>query len=70
MTGTVEDIKVMRNYLEALITYTQKGLQAGKSKEELMNKEVLPGFEAFNNPDWFLKLSNNVEVMFNELITN
>ena len=39
-------------------------------KEELMNKEVLPGFEAFNNPDWFLKLSNNVEVMFNELITN
>ncbi|HCD51579.1 MAG TPA: MBL fold metallo-hydrolase [Balneolaceae bacterium] len=70
VTGTVEDIKVMRNYLEALITYTQKGLQAGKSKEELMNKEVLPGFEAFNNPDWFLKLSNNVEVMFNELITN
>lgn len=70
ITGTKEDLMVKRDFLAALLDYTQKGINAGRSKEELMDKEVLPGFEEFKAPGWRLPLSANIDVAYQELTEN
>ncbi|MBO6584637.1 MAG: MBL fold metallo-hydrolase [Gracilimonas sp.] len=67
ITGSAEDLEVMSDFLSALLDYTQKGMDAGMSKEELMNKETLDGFEDFKAPGWRLPLSANIEVAYAEL---
>lgn len=67
ITGTRDDLAVMKAFLEALLNFTQKGIDAGKPKEELIKKEALEGFEAFNAPGWRLPLSANIEVAYAEL---
>jgi glyoxylase-like metal-dependent hydrolase (beta-lactamase superfamily II) len=67
ITGSSEDLMVMKDFLVALLNYTQKGIDAGKSKEELMKVETLDGFESFKAPGWRLPLSANVEVAYAEL---
>lgn len=67
ITGSSEDLVVMKDFLSALLEYTRKGIKAGKPKEELMNVETLVGFEEFKAPGWRLPLSANVEVAYAEL---
>lgn len=67
VTGTKEDLLLKKDYLSALIEYTRKGMASGRSKEEIMNKEVLKGFETFDAPGWRLTLSANIEVAYEEL---
>jgi glyoxylase-like metal-dependent hydrolase (beta-lactamase superfamily II) len=67
ITGTKKDLKVKQNYLSALLEYTQKGIDAGTPKTELMNKKTLAGFEEFDAPGWSLPLSANIEVAYAEL---
>jgi len=67
ITGGQEDLKVMGDFLAALLDYTQKGIEAGKSKDEITGVEVLPGFEEFKAPGWRLPLSANLEVAYEEL---
>lgn len=67
ITGSNEDLEVMSEFLGALLDYTQKGIDAGKSKEEIMNTETLDGFEEFKAPGWRLPLSANIEVAYAEL---
>lgn len=67
ITGSKEDLMVKRNFLQALLDYTQEGIDAGKSKEELADIETLDGFEEFKAPGWRLPLSANVEVAYAEL---
>ena len=67
ITGSNEDLMVMKDFLSALMDYTQKGIDAGKTKEELMKAETLDGFEEFKAPGWRLPLSANIEVAYAEL---
>jgi cyclase len=64
-TGGREDLLVMRDFLSALNEYVEKQRQAGASLEEMKQKEVLDGFEAFNF-DWGLSLSDCIEAVYNE----
>ena len=57
-------------FLEALLEYTQKGIDEGKSKEEIAKAEVLPGFEVFKAPGWGLTLSRNIEAAYTELTSS
>ena len=67
ITGSNEDLMVMKDFLAELLDYTQKGIDAGKSKEEITGIETLPGFEEFKAPGWRLPLSANLEVAYAEL---
>jgi cyclase len=42
ITGTVDDLKAFRNYLSGLLEFTQKEINAGKTKEEIIKTTALP----------------------------
>ena len=48
ITGSKEDLLVLGNYLTGMLEFTQKEINAGKSKEEIMQAEGIPGFPEFN----------------------
>lgn len=66
--GSKDDVLVMSNFLEELLTFVQAGIDAGKSKEEIASAEVLPGFEAFAVEGWFLGLDFEINTAYDELI--
>lgn len=70
VTGSKADLLVKRDFLSALLDYTQKGIDAGKSLEELKGVETLDGFEEFKAPGWRLPLSANIDVAYAELTEN
>jgi glyoxylase-like metal-dependent hydrolase (beta-lactamase superfamily II) len=43
VTGTAEDLKAFRNYLEKLLEYVDAQVKAGKSKEEILKSTEIPG---------------------------
>lgn len=67
VTGDKSDLGVMRNYLSAMVEHVEGGVQAGKSKEEIINLEALEGFEDFLYADWWT-LSQNLEVVYQEVM--
>ncbi len=67
ITGSADDLIHKSNFLEELLAYTQKGIDAGKSKEEISDLEALPGFEEFNAPGWGLTLSRDLSTAYDEL---
>lgn len=66
VTGTKEDLAVMKNYLSAVIEYVQKGIEQGKTKDEITAKKELEGFEHFLYAD-FWTLPDNLGVAYEEL---
>ena len=64
-TGRRDDLLVMRDFLSALNEYVTQQRQAGASLEEMKQKKVLEGFEAFNF-DWALSLSDCIEAVYRE----
>lgn len=70
ITGGKEDLLLKRDFLSALLDYTQNGIDAGKSLEELKAVETLDGFEEFKAPGWRLPLSANIDVAYAELTEN
>lgn len=46
-TGSAEELKYFRGYLENLLQFAQTEVKAGKTKEEFLKSTVIPGF-----PDW------------------
>jgi hypothetical protein len=64
-TGSREDLLVMRDFLTALNEYVQQQRQAGASLQEMKQKQVLDGFEAFNF-DWALSLGACIEAVYRE----
>lgn len=66
VTGGRDDLSVMANYLSSIIKYVQKGIEQGKSKEEITDKEVLEGFEDFLYAD-FWTLPDNLKVAYEEI---
>lgn len=69
ITGSKDDVLVKSNFLEALLEYTQEGLNAGKEKDEILGAKVIPGFEDFDAPGWGLTLGANIEAAYTELIS-
>lgn len=47
VTGTAEDIKAFRTYLENVLGFVGKEINAGKSKDEILKATEIPG-----SPDW------------------
>jgi len=64
-TGGRDDLLVMRDFLAALNEYVQTQRQAGASLQEMKQKEMLDGFEAFDF-DWGLSLGACVEAVYRE----
>ncbi|TYP92032.1 Glyoxylase, beta-lactamase superfamily II [Fodinibius salinus] len=66
VTGKKEDLKVMGNYLSAVIEHVQNGIEQGMSKKEITKQKVLDGFEDFRYAD-FWTLPDNLNVAFQEV---
>lgn len=64
-TGSHEDLLVMRDFLTALNEYVQQQRQAGASLDEMKQKQVMKGFEAFDF-DWALSLGACIEAVYRE----
>lgn len=48
VTGTIDDLKAMQNFLKSLLKFTKKSIKAGKSQEEVLKGlEIIPGA-----PEW------------------
>ncbi len=43
VTGNMEDIKAMQNFMEKLADYVQTSIKAGKTKEEILQAQSIPG---------------------------
>ncbi len=43
ITGTKEDLKAMQDYLTKMLDFVTKGIQAGKSKDEIIKSTSIPG---------------------------
>lgn len=49
-TGDHADMRVLRDYLAALLAHVQAGIAAGKPKAEIVALENFPGFDDFHAP--------------------
>lgn len=68
VTGGKADLFVFRDYLSALLAHTEREIKAGKSKEEIMKLENLPGFPDFHVPPGRgNRLPGNLGVAYDEL---
>jgi glyoxylase-like metal-dependent hydrolase (beta-lactamase superfamily II) len=65
-TGTRDDLLVMRDFLSALSEYVRSQRNAGASLEEMKQKDVLEGFEAFDREDWSLQLGQCIQFVYND----
>ena len=57
ITGKAEDLKAMENYLSKLLVYVEKSIKTGKSQDELLKTESIPGAEEWKGQGigWSLK---------------
>lgn len=66
VVGDRQDVKVMKNYLSAIVEHVERGIRQGKGKAEIVARETLPGFQNFLYADfWTLPL--NLEVAYREV---
>jgi cyclase len=47
VTGSRQDLMNLRNYLTAMIDFVQKGISAGRSRDEIIKAQAIPGFESW-----------------------
>ncbi|MEJ1973519.1 MAG: MBL fold metallo-hydrolase, partial [Lacunisphaera sp.] len=68
VTLSRDDLLVFRDYLSAVLAYTEAGIKAGRSKAEIQKLENLPGFPDFHVPPGPAnRLSGNLGVAYDEL---
>lgn len=65
VTGSRKDVLLMRDYLSALVEHVEKGIESGKSKEEIIEKQQMEEFPQFMYAEWWT-LSQNLEVAYAE----
>jgi glyoxylase-like metal-dependent hydrolase (beta-lactamase superfamily II) len=65
VTGSREDLLVMRDFLSALNEYVAQQRQQGASLEEMKDVDGLDGFESFQF-DWALSLTDCIEAVHRE----
>lgn len=66
VTGGFADLRVFRDYLTALLDYTQKKIAAGEPKDRIVALENFPGFDDFHAP-LPNRLGGNLSVAYDEL---
>ncbi len=66
VTGAGKELLEMRDYLGGLLEFVRKEIAAGKSKEEVLKNETLPGFEAYHSPKPN-RLGQNLTTAYDEL---
>lgn len=65
VTGKKEDLKAMENYLDKLLVFVKKNIKAGKSQDELLKMESIPGAE-----DWKGQgIERSIKAAWTELTT-
>jgi glyoxylase-like metal-dependent hydrolase (beta-lactamase superfamily II) len=47
VTGSRADLMLMRDYLTAMLDFVQKGVAAGRSREDILGAPAIPGFETW-----------------------
>jgi cyclase len=67
VTGTRADLEYFRGYLDAVLQFTRKSIQAGRSKEEIAKTEAVPGFESVATLTPALSLAGVLGVAYDEL---
>lgn len=67
VTGSKDDLAVMRSYLSAMVEHVEKGVEQGKSKEEITDLEAMENFPDFLYADWWT-LSQNLGVIYEEVM--
>lgn len=65
VTGTKEDLKGMKRYLEQLLAHTDKMMKAGRSKDEILKTVAIPDVGLWR--DEFGGIKNNLEAAWQEL---
>lgn len=43
VTGTMEDVKLMKDFMEKLVAFVDSSIKAGKTKEEILSSKAIPG---------------------------
>jgi glyoxylase-like metal-dependent hydrolase (beta-lactamase superfamily II) len=66
VTGSGKELLEMRDYLGGLLEFVRKEIAAGKSKDDIVKNETLPGFEAYHDPRPN-RLGQNLTTAFEEL---
>lgn len=67
VTGTRADLAGFRDYFTAVLDYTRKQMQAGKSKDEITKTEALPKFEKYEPLSRTINLAGVLGVAYDEL---
>lgn len=67
VTGNQADVLVMRDFLSRLIEEVESGLNAGKSKDEIIQKEMFDEFLNHVSPGARLSLEANLNAVYDEL---
>ncbi len=67
VTGGPDDLAHLRDYFTAALELTRREMRAGRSREEVIGTEALPGFEDHVSPFPLLSLSGVLGVAYDEL---
>jgi cyclase len=43
VTGTIDDLKAMQNFMEKLVAFVDSSIKAGKTKEQILSATAIPG---------------------------
>jgi len=66
-SGTRDDLLAKRDFLAHLMEFTQNGIDAGKSRDELMETTSFDEFSNVIAPSDFLSLPRNIAAAYDEL---
>ena len=69
VTGSQADVELMRDYFSAVVEHTEKGIAAGRSRDEVTGLGALPGFEDYAENPPRLTLAGTLGVAYDELTT-
>jgi cyclase len=67
VTGSREDLLVLRDFLSKLLEHTEQGIRDGKSRDEITQVNQFEEFPDFISPSDFLSLPRNLDVAYREL---
>ena len=66
VTGTRDDLLVMRDLFQAMLDHVQRGIAAGRTRDQIINLDNLPGFPDFHVPQPN-RLPGNLGAVYDEL---
>jgi len=65
VTGNMEDVKAMQNFMESLVVFVDTSIKAGKSKEEIIGAKSIPGVTEWQGDG----IERGLTAVFEELST-